>query len=1066
MSRKRILRTLQIQATMANKDGLAKEIELVGALFSNPFNQWHKTYEEALSVYKEDFLWLDEIFDTLCTQFTSKKKKLEQMPKTPSAKAKMQNRKRKNDMIKIEEESSPKLKVTRLKFEEPVGTPEETGRPVRKCRASKTENNPTVATKQTRSKRQAADSIKSEETPAEVSSADTDQDEVIKRLSEETVNRSVKNNRKVDESSPSVRTRIKNYEDRIISPASRNGTIVCTPKTVSSKKMKTKASISADEKEQSQDCPVPPKQARTRLRLKKQMQDEPTVEKKQTDSNTDTETTTSSAEPGSSEESDKEESEPDVIDSSLDHGRSPQAVPFSKSLSETEVVISEVYELSSHGSVGKLRKYDVVQTKTSPATKGSQPQADNNTNLNREDLNLNANNNASIEDGSPQKDKMSRGMSTRTRTRAKPTADSANKPEKNKDSGVIIGDKANSTFTTESESGSDEGIERSARTRTRGQKGKEAVVTPVATDEESGRGVRTRQRVQEAAATKAAEAQGTKQGHPNSAQNVSKTQFIIDKTDEKITGSPATHTQHSPIRGAKRVIDHGRGLSPAPKRARSNMGDELKKAQPLSTSSPIKNLDESEMRDTVSSASMASRPFKYSSAHRNGSSFFNRTPSFCGTPNSSHLSNLCRGTFLSKASPSPQRGPQNIFSIEQKKRQLAEKNNKDKERLRRVEEKRKQDLEKRKREREERFQRVAASRQEYEEKKKQQDKQFILKHGTTAAIKAKLQEEKEKEEAEKRRLRQQKQMEADLRRKQEEEERLRRLHEQEEEARQQEALFLKKRKQEEMLRKQKLAEEKARNEERLAEKEQRLAEEKAKFLQQQREKELLAEKARVEKENQLLQERLERERLEREKRAEKERKLKEDIEQLKAMEQERLYLREQELQKQREMAEKELKLKQVISNHNKSILAQKQQSSVPAKNGVMNTTQTLNTNKPLNTTQTLNTTTNNSNSYEMTPAKIYTCNSSSDYGLDDKESDDSTDDEDAPKKRIPEWATGIHLTTSLIKQCTNPPDLEKIFLFSAIVPPDLEKIFKGKFKKRYKQRTSSAIWNTPPIKNC
>ena len=47
-------------------------------------------------------------------------------------------------------------------------------------------------------------------------------------------------------------------------------------------------------------------------------------------------------------------------------------------------------------------------------------------------------------------------------------------------------------------------------------------------------------------------------------------------------------------------------------------------------------------------------------------------------------------------------------------------------------------------------------------------------------------------------------------------------------------------------------------------------------------------------------------------------------------------------------------------------------------------------------------------SYDLTPVrKEYTQNSNADnYNIDDIKSDDSTDEEDAPRKPIPDWAEG------------------------------------------------------------
>ncbi|NXF10754.1 INCE protein, partial [Smithornis capensis] len=80
------------------------------------------------------------------------------------------------------------------------------------------------------------------------------------------------------------------------------------------------------------------------------------------------------------------------------------------------------------------------------------------------------------------------------------------------------------------------------------------------------------------------------------------------------------------------------------------------------------------------------------------------------------------------------------------------------------------------------------------------------------------------------------------------------------------------------------------------------------------------------------------------------------------------------------------------------------------------------------------------------------------YGLDLK-SDDSTDDENDPRKPVPAWADGAQLHQAILHQYYYPPDVDE--LFGAIPPPQLEHIF-YKSKPRYFKRTSSAVWHSPP----
>ncbi|XP_035167581.1 inner centromere protein-like [Oxyura jamaicensis] len=80
------------------------------------------------------------------------------------------------------------------------------------------------------------------------------------------------------------------------------------------------------------------------------------------------------------------------------------------------------------------------------------------------------------------------------------------------------------------------------------------------------------------------------------------------------------------------------------------------------------------------------------------------------------------------------------------------------------------------------------------------------------------------------------------------------------------------------------------------------------------------------------------------------------------------------------------------------------------------------------------------------------------YGM-DLNSDDSTDDESAPRKPVPAWADGSQLNQAILHQYYHPVDVDE--LFGLIASPKLEDIF-GKSKPRYFKRTSSAVWHSPP----
>ncbi|CAG5115211.1 unnamed protein product, partial [Candidula unifasciata] len=162
-------------------------------------------------------------------------------------------------------------------------------------------------------------------------------------------------------------------------------------------------------------------------------------------------------------------------------------------------------------------------------------------------------------------------------------------------------------------------------------------------------------------------------------------------------------------------------------------------------------------------------------------------------------------------------------------------------------------------------------------------------------------------------------------------------------------------------------------------------------------------------------------------------------------EKERLRNQQERLQQQKQEEVHQNVIRQMITKHNSSLSKQA---------------------TGLNSSTSGNTSSSKISSYDITPVKekFVTKNKTADnYDIEDKGSDDSTDDEEAPKKRIPEWATGIPLNTALIRQHMNPPDAEAIFQTHRIEPPNLVLVFPGKKRAKYTQRTSSAIWNSPPM---
>ncbi|KAM9221525.1 inner centromere protein isoform 1-T1 [Dugong dugon] len=363
-------------------------------------------------------------------------------------------------------------------------------------------------------------------------------------------------------------------------------------------------------------------------------------------------------------------------------------------------------------------------------------------------------------------------------------------------------------------------------------------------------------------------------------------------------------------------------------------------------------------------------------------------------------------------------------------------------RRQKVEEDKRRRLEEMKLKREERLRKVLQARERVEQMKEEKKKQMEQKFAQIDEKTEKAKEERLAEEKAKKKAAAKKMEEVEARRKQEEEARrlkwLQQVRAQEEEERRHQEL-LQKKKEEEQERLRKAAEAKRLAEQR--EQERQLAE------QREQERQLAEQR---EQERQLAEQReQERQLAEQEKRKELERKRERERLQAEREAQEReKALRLQKERLQRELEEKKNKEEQQrLAEQRLQEEQEKKAKEATVANKGPNVT--MDVQSPVCT------------SYQMTPQghrgppKINPDN----YGM-DLNSDDSTDDEAHPRKPIPAWASGTQLSQAIIHQYYHPPNL--LELFGTILPLDLEDIFK-KSKPRYHKRTSSAVWNSPPL---
>ncbi|KAM8751873.1 inner centromere protein A isoform 2-T2 [Acanthopagrus schlegelii] len=376
---------------------------------------------------------------------------------------------------------------------------------------------------------------------------------------------------------------------------------------------------------------------------------------------------------------------------------------------------------------------------------------------------------------------------------------------------------------------------------------------------------------------------------------------------------------------------------------------------------------------------------------------------------------------------------------------LKKKQEQEEERMKKMEDEKKRKQDELKRKRDERLRRVFEAKVKEEQREEEKKKKIEQKM-------AQIDEKNDKRQAEeraKKKAAMKRQEELEQKKKLEDEAKRKKMQQAEEEKRQQESLAKKKAEEEEQLAR-KLAE--ARRALELKREQERERE-----RELERERLAAAERERVEREKALaLQRELERAAREKERRELEERR--KALEERRKLEEQLRLAAEEKAAKEREAS----KQREAAAAAAAAAAATKQTTAVlnvtmDIERSVMST--------PVGKGGGLNVTVDiekSPQSYVITPKggnKPLVPKSAEDYGM-DQNSDDSTDDESAPRKPIPSWAEGHNLQQIIMKQYFNPPDLDSIF--GTVEPPRLENIFYKK-KPRYFKRTSSAVWHSPPV---
>jgi len=100
--------------------------------------------------------------------------------------------------------------------------------------------------------------------------------------------------------------------------------------------------------------------------------------------------------------------------------------------------------------------------------------------------------------------------------------------------------------------------------------------------------------------------------------------------------------------------------------------------------------------------------------------------------------------------------------------------------------------------------------------------------------------------------------------------------------------------------------------------------------------------------------------------------------------------------------------------------------------------------------------------YEVTPLQPLKLKNDDNYDVSELQSGDETDDEEEPSKPLPSWAKEPFISDKAKAQSHKTINFTRLFKSASNYEVDLEEIFKIK-RKKFTERSSSAIWETPPV---